>query len=144
MNSPANVKQLVRKVLMETSAVYALVGAHVMTAHPRTADGAIEMPCLIVDFTEGGTGGSQGGWQRLPFDLYAYSRESDAQADTVYHAAYQALQMALLRDSTLVGGATRAVSAAGYAEEARRPDMGYNEQVGAWYARGKWIARTAG
>lgn len=145
MNKIADIKQLVRKVLIETSAVTAKVSGNILTAHPRTAEGSsIPMPCVIVDFRQGGAGGYEGGHQVTPLDIYVYSRLSDGEADEVYHLVYTALQAARLYDGTLLAGGARAISAAGYIRETTRPDMGFNQGVQGWYARGQWMAYTAG
>jgi len=144
-NNQAHVKQLVRKLLMDASGVTTLLGSGgaVFTDHPRTPDNrSIQMPLLIVD-TQGGTGGYQGAIAATAFHLYAYSRVSQDEADTLYHAAYTALQAERLYDATQSNGSP-VISAAGYVRETGRPDSGYNADVDAWYARGAWLAMTAG
>lgn len=146
MNSTANAKQLVRKVLMDSAAVQAVLGAAgaVYAAHPQAPDSsAIVMPCLITDFV-GGAGGYQAGFQHLSFDLYAYSRTSQDEADAVYDAAYAALQAQRLVCATTKAAGGLVNPAAGMVREVQRPASGWNPDTDAWWARGKWVASTAG
>lgn len=143
-NNQGHVKQLIRNTLLNASGVSTLIASGaVFTDHPRNPDSAsVPMPCLIIDM-RGGAGGYQGAIQSLQFHLYAYSRTSQDEADAVYHAAYSALQAERLYDGTTSGG-SRVNTAAGVARETGRPDSGYNEEVGAWFARGLWVAMAAG
>ncbi len=144
MNSTARAKQLVRQVLLADTSLHALVGAAIYTEHPRAPDASsVAMPCVIVDFL-GGAGGYQGGLQHLSFDLYTYSRTSQDEADAAYDAAYTALHAQRLASTVTLAGGGAANSTSGVAREATRPDAGWNEQVGGWWCRGKWIASTAG
>lgn len=143
MNSLSDVKQLIRERLVANTTVDGLVRGRVHTAHPRFTDPqTIEMPCLIVDVING-RGQYSGGSQGFVFDLYAYDRTSDGDADALYKAAYEALNMERLFNATTANG-TRALSAAGYSYEVERPIVMYNSDVGAWFARGKWRGHTAG
>lgn len=146
MNSVAQVKQLVRQMLLDSTTVQALLGegGAVYGDHPQAPDKtAITMPCVILDF-QGGAGGYQGGLQHLNFDLYTYSRVSGDGADAVYDAVYAALHaQRLVSTVTKVGGAL-ANPTAGVCREVQRPASGWNADVDAWWCRGKWIASTAG
>jgi hypothetical protein len=141
--SRTQVKQLVRQALLRDATVAASLGQAIHTEFPRTADyTSIPMPCAIIDVL-GGRGGYEGGHDVMVCEIYVYSRESQEQADTIYDQVYAALQAVRLYDGTASNG-SRVITAAGYARETRRPDSGYNAEVGAWYARGQWTTHTAG
>ncbi len=101
------------------------------------------MPCLITDFS-GGHGGYQGGFQHLPFDLYAYSRVSQDEADALYDAAYRAMQAQRLVNTTTKAAGGLVNATAGSVRETQRPESGWNQAVLGWWARGRWLASTAG
>ena len=146
MNSVADVKQLVRKVLVDNTTVQALLGegGAVYGDHPQAPDKtSIAMPCVILDF-QGGAGGYQGGFQHLPFDLYIYSRVSGDEADAVYDAVYEALHAQRLVSTVTKTGGALANPTAGSVREVQRPTSGWNNEVDAWWSRGRWIASTAG
>lgn len=146
MNSIAEVKQLVRKVLLDSTAVQAVLGgtAAVYTDHPQAVDkNAITMPCVILDFN-GGRGGYQGGFQHSRFHLYTYSRISQDESDTVYDAVYAALHAQRLVSTVTKTGGALANDTAGVVRETIRPDSGWNKDVDAWFQRGSWVASTAG
>lgn len=143
MNSLSDVKQLLREKLVANATVDGLIRGRVHTAHPRYTDPQqIEMPLLIVDVING-RGQYGGGSQGFVLDLYAYDRTSDGDADALYKAAYEALNMERLYNATTTNGA-RVLTAAGYVYEIERPVVRYNQDVGAWFARGKWRGYTAG
>ena len=138
MNDIPKVKQLLRKLLLETPSVQALVQGNVMGAHPQAPDAtSIPMPCVIFDL-QGGAGGYCGAIQALGCDVYAYSRTSQDEADTLYGLVYGALHAARLVDTT------GTITQAGGAREVARPVNGWNEACGAWFALGKWQVVTAG
>lgn len=132
-----NIAALLRGFLLAKASVTDKVGDNIVTAHNFDPSTALDYPRVIVDLTSG-TGRYQGGLQAWNVEIYAYSDESQDEADAVYDAVYLALQAERLYDE---GGT---ISAAGSAREVERPIPGYNEQTRAWFARGTWIVMAAG
>lgn len=135
INQKKDVKALLRQHLLADSSVTELVGSRIRTEHAQDPDTALTYPLVILDL-EFGTGGYQGGWQRWTVDIYCYSDESQAVADTLYDAVYLALQANRLFKP--------GISARGLAREVERPESGYNDEVRAWWVRGVWTVNTAG
>lgn len=131
-------KQVLRVVLLRDSSVQGLVadGVQVFTAHGRDADEATrKQPALILSF-RGGPG------KRLPapvqnrtVHLYAYSNVSQDQADELH-----VLATAVLTDTGAVSHPDRATNPSCPQQcvsvlETAGATGGWNDQVGAWYAR---------
>ena len=114
-----------------------MVGDNIVTSHDFDPSTPLTYPRVILDF-DSGSGRYQGGLQQWIVDIYAYSDESQDQADALYDVLYPALQAARLWDPS------GAISAAGYAREVERPESGYNNQTRSWFARGSWLLMAAG
>lgn len=141
-NSSLDVKHLIRRALLDDATVIGLVDDRVRSSHMINPDVEISYPILIIEFLSG-FGRYQGTLQTISIDLYAYSEGGLTEAHQVYDAAYNALQAARLYNGT-EGNGSRIISAAGSMREIERPDEGYNDRLGAWWVRGKWLATTAG
>lgn len=133
----ASVLALVRQHLLAQTTVVEMVGANVRVGHAETPDSPLSYPLVILDMASG-VAGYQGGLQRWVMEAYAYSDESQAQADKLYDKLYLGLQAERLWDPS------GAISTAGYAREVERPESGYNEQTRSWFCRGGWVVMVAG
>lgn len=135
-NSLTNIVQVLRSLLISDSVVSGFVGDNIHTAHIYDADaGTVPMPCLILEL-ESGFGMYNRTVQFQDYDLYAYSKISQAEAMQVYNAAYDALQACRL---SLDG-----VSTKGLITERSRPVSGYNDRLMSWWVRGSWHVAAAG
>jgi len=141
--SVSDVKQLVRNVLIRESSITSLVGDRIRTAHIVDPDRTPTSPFLVIERPRLGRSGYEGGFQRIPLDVYVYSTESQAEADKIYDVVYQFLQAKRLVDTTTSGG-VRVITAAGYIRQVGSPSDGWNEQIRAWFTIGRWISMTAG
>ena len=136
MNSHSTAIQLVKQKLLETASVTNVVGANIFTSHFMDYDTAnVNMPCVIIEAT-GGEGNYGKATQRLTVDIYAYSKLSNSQAESLYDLVYEALQGANLANADVNQG--------GYIYEQYRPFGAMNEFVKAWFRRGTYIVHTAG
>ena len=124
----------IRRKLIGTSAVVALVKDRVHTAHFYDFDnGTIPMPCVIIELV-GGSSNYAGSNQSSTLYIYSYSRESSAEASAVYDALYLALNAQKVSGNTLNG----------YAHETARPISGYNPVARSYFYRGSYQVLTAG
>lgn len=131
-------KQVLRVVLMRSTTVQGLVadGVQVFTAHGRDADEATrKQPALILDFRGGPGKRLSAAIQNRTVHLYAYSNVSQDQADELH-----VLATAVLTDVGAVCHPDRATNPACPQQrvavlEAAGATSGWNDQVGAWYAR---------
>ena len=135
--SKRNVVALIRNHLLGLDTLTAEVEDRIRTTHTQDPDGQLTYPLLIID-AETGIAGYQGTYQRLTVRIYAYSDESQDQADALYDLAYLATQAVRLWDPSGV------IPTAGYMREVERPEPGFNDQTRAWFSRGTWIVNTAG
>lgn len=116
----------------------AAVAGRVYATAPLDADAAtLPRPCVVVDLL-GGDGDDTGTVQNLTLHLYAYSDAGQGQATALYEALRAELEGARLVDPA------GAITAAGYARESARPDIGHNDVMKSYYARGTWEAHVAG
>ena len=135
-NSSLNIVQILRSLLINDSTVAGLVGDTIYTAHIYDADdGTVPMPSIIVSL-ESGSSMYNRAVQFQNYEVYAYSKISQAQATSVYDAAYSALQSTRLN---LDG-----ISTKGRITESSRPVSGYNDRLKAWWVRGGWFVQAAG
>ena len=136
MNAHSEAIQLIKQKLFETSAVTDLVGINIFTSHFLDYDTAnVQMPCIIIEAT-GGYGNYAKATQRLTVDIYSYSKLSNAQAEQIYDALYEALQGVSLSHAD--------ITQSGYIYEQYRPFGAQNEFLKAWFRRGTYVVHTAG
>ena len=128
-------KLLVRSILLADTSVSALVGNRVWGAHFQDSDGkTVTYPMVIIDF-QSGTLGSNGVYEEVSMDLYAYGRKSSGFTLELYQACFEALQNANLRKD--------GIPVAGYCVESLRPLEGWNENVRAYFAQGQYKLRLS-
>ena len=122
---------------MASDDVQNLVGDNIFVQHRMDADaGDTDYPIIILESLIG-FGNYSGGHQRITYDIFVFSKVSQAEAQEVYDVMYEVLQAARLVDPE--GN----IKAAGYIREIERPDDLYNERTKAWGVRGKWVANAA-
>ncbi len=135
-NSTTNIPQALRSLLLSNTDVSGYVGDNIHTAHIYDADaGTTPMPCIILQL-ESGFGMYNRAVQFQSYEIYAYSKISQAQAMTVYNAVYDVLQAGRL----YVDG----ITTKGLITERSRPVSGYNDRLMAWWVRAGWHVAAAG
>ena len=135
-NSSLDIVQIIRKLLVEDSAVSGMVGSNVYTAHIYDADeGTTPMPSIIVTL-ESGFSMSNRAVQFQDYEIYCYSKISQGEAMSIYDKVYDVLQSSRV--------AVSGISAKGLATERIRPISGYNDRIKAWWVRAGWHVATAG
>lgn len=128
--------QILRRTLIDNLGVQNLIEGRVYTSHFIDYDSkTTTMPLVILD-PIGGQSNYSTQSQRLLFHLYAYSQDSSAEAGSVYHKSYIALNGQPLSSSTLSMG--------GYVYEMERPLTGFNKDVNGWFYRGTFVLNSAG
>ena len=128
--------QLVRRTIIDSLELQNLVSGRVYTSHFIDYDNkTTPMPLVIIEVSGGRANYSMQS-QRLIVNIYAYSEKSSAEAGTVYHKVYTALNAQPLSRGTL--------SIGGYMYELERPLTGFNEDVRGWFYRGTFVLHTAG
>lgn len=136
MSSESTVaKQLVRAVLLADDTLRTRVQG-VVAGHLRSTEAAtlLQTKPLIILETTGGFARYHAALQDVTIELYAYSKASSDEALDVYDAAFQLLQEACCQAAN--------VPMQGIMRELERPLDGWNEQVGAWFARGRWTLKA--
>lgn len=131
-------KQVMRVVLLKDTDVQGLVadGVQVFTAHGRDADEATrKQPALILDFRGGPGKRLSAAIQNRTVHLYAYSNLSQDQADELHVLATK-----VLTDTGAVCHPDRLTNPACPQQrvavlEQAGATSGWNDQVGAWFAR---------
>jgi hypothetical protein len=137
-SSSGNIKQLLRDQLLSASAVTALVENRVFGDHQSDSDaGTVPMPLIIVRVDGGSIGYASDPWTAT-FELWAYSKQSGDEADSVYDAAFTALQgEQMTSTASITRGVARELPGG-------RPVGGFNDKLRAWYRRGRWVINGAG
>jgi hypothetical protein len=135
-NSVQDLLQIMRSQLLQDPVVMGLVGDTILMHHSMDADaGTVPMPSVILN-ADIGYSMYNGVVQMQDIEIYAYSKISTGEALRVYDAVYIVLQSSrLILDN---------VDARGWMRETTRPLTGYNDRIKAWYARGRWVASSAG
>ncbi len=132
MISIIDLQAAIRVELIKNTALTALVSDRIYTTHFYDFDnGTIEMPLVIVEL-EGGSANYAGKNQSVSFFVYAYSKESSAQASEVYDKISGALHLARLNNDQR-----------GFIQEVSRPISGYNPAARSYFIRGSYLALTA-
>lgn len=126
------IKQLVRGTLLANADVVAVVGEQVFASNLENAAAGTVLdkgPLITFEFLSGFARYAKS-VQNQTIELYGYSKVSGDQAMLAYDVAFEALQAECL---TLDGIVPKAL-----AREIQRPVEGRNENIGAWFARGRW------
>ena len=132
--SSSQFKQAIRQLLINDSAVYDAVSNRVFGNHLQTPDlKTVEFPLVIVEFYLGDTS-PVGGYQKVIFEVWCYTRAGSGEALELYDKCFNALQHNL--------ASVEGISAKGYCVEMNRPTEGFNEMPRAYFARGRWIGRA--
>lgn len=135
-NDITTTMQLLRRTLLASAEVQAIVSGRVYLEHfydYENANGI--MPMIILD-PRGGRGGYNKAFQRLSVDVYCYDKESADVVQELYDLVYQAIQCVRFNHDS--------VTQAGYAYEVFRPLAGYNNFIKAYYRRGTFAVLSAG
>ena len=128
--------QILRRTLIDNLGIQNLVEGRVYTSHFIDYDSkTTPMPLIIID-PIGGQANYSTYSQRLLFHVYSYSQDSSAEAGSLYHKSYMALNGQPLSSSTLGMG--------GYVYEMERPQTGFNRDVNGWFYRGTFVLNSAG
>ena len=131
-------RQLVRAWLLADEAINARTVGAVYGAHLASPDAGTLLgsnPLLIAD-----VGGGQGRYGRefaqLQVEIYGYARSSPDAAAELYDLAYLRLHGARM---VLAG-----IDTSASAREVERPSTGRNEELAAYYARGRFVLSVVG
>lgn len=128
--STREAKKLIRAFLLSKSEIVALVddrvfGGHVMDSDVPTA----QFPLAVFDFLSG-----RASWdtavQAQTMEIYGYSKRSADEASQIYDAIFDAIQHERL--------AVSGISVRALTREVQRPVDGWNQNVRAWFCRGRW------
>lgn len=133
--------EMIRRALIDTAAVSALVADRVLGAYPEQVDlGEAAFPTVAL-VGRGGDLRRFGRMESVSFDLVAYSQESPSAAAEVYDACANALQVERITFAdTGANGSERAA----VCEEAARPGSMWDGNLRAWAQSGRWTARVIG
>lgn len=129
-------RQLVRSVLLADAPLRALVNGKVFTTHVSNTEAATilqESPLVVID-VRGGFTRFFGQLEDTSFELWTYSKASSDEAQDVYDKAFSLLQMVQLQATD--------VDLVGTAREIARAEDGFNDELRAWYARGRWTMKA--
>lgn len=129
-------KQLIRMSLLADATLRGRVAGKVLAGHVRSAEAAtmLQDSPLIVFELSSGFARYFSALQDVVFELMAYSKASSDEALDVYDAAFALLQSACLNQAN--------IDMTGITREIERPSEGYNEDVGAWFVRGRWTFKA--
>ena len=132
--APIEVKQVIRRALVDNDALYSLVGDRVYSAHIEDPDcGTVGYPLVIMEQV----GGNMRYWGQLAdvvLNVSIYSRESIADAMTIYDAVQKVLQMERL---TVAGVPSIVVC-----RETARPREGWHEPTRSHFVQARWLAQV--
>lgn len=129
-------KQLVRAYLLEDAALRARVDGKVLSAHVESAEAQTMLqakPLIVVELLSGFSR-YFAALQDVTMEVYAYSKASQDEANDVYDAVYTRLQHECLMVAN--------IDMQGVAREIERPLEGWNDDIRAWYARGRWTLKA--
>lgn len=133
--------EMIRRALIDASAVSALVADRVLGAYPEQVDlGEAAFPTVAL-VGKGGRLLRFGRMESVSFDLVAYSRVSGSAAAELYDACSAALQAERITfaDTSANGGERAAVC-----EEVTRPGSGWDGSLRAWFQAGRWSGQVIG
>ena len=126
-------KQLIRAHLMADPGVKALVDARVYGVHLEDADAGTVLqsgPLVVYELLSGNLRW-HGAVAIQTVEVYGYSKRTADEASAVYDSVADSLQSECLK----IPG----ISVTAVAREVQRPVDGYNSQLRAWFARGRWL-----
>lgn len=128
----AALKQLIREHLLANAAVVALVGTNVFGVHMEDADAGTVLKGSPMVVFEGLSGNLRwhGALATQTLEIYGYSKRNSIEASKVYDAVADAMQHECMK---ITGIPVTAV-----ARETQRPLDGYNNNLNAWFVRGRW------
>lgn len=132
------VKQVLRANLLADADVVEIAAERVFGAHGRdTEDATRSQPALIMEFVGGTSPGAASPVHGRAMHLYGYSNTSADVAIDLYQRAAKVLRR---RGLSHPKAATdpECPQACVYGIEVATPVEGYNDTVGAWFARGTW------
>lgn len=133
--------EMIRRALIDTAAVSALVADRVLGAYPEQVDlGEAAFPTVAL-VGRGGDLRRFGRMESVSFDLVAYSQESPSAAAEVYDACSAALQIERI---TFADTTANDSERAAVCEEAARPGSMWDGNLRAWAQSGRWTARVIG
>ena len=128
--STREAKKLIRAFLLTRPEIVALVDDRVFGAHVMDSDAeTTTFPLVVFEFLSG-----RASWdtavQAQTLEIYGYSKRSADEASEIYDAVFDAIQHERLDvDGITVRALTR---------EVQRPVDGWNQNVRAWFCRGRW------
>ncbi len=130
-------RQVLRAHLMADAAVKAIVDDRVHGSHLSDSDvKSVQFPLLVFEFLSG-FARWHSAVQSQSMELYGYSKKSLDEAAQAYDAAFNSLQ----HSRVSLAGVT---DVAGIPRETQRPVDGWNDKVGGWFVRGRWIVTATG
>lgn len=133
--------EMIRRALLDTAAVSALVADRVLGAYPEQVDAGQATYPMVALVQKGGDLRRYARVEDVSFDLVAFSGESPSAAAEVYDACATALQVERITfaDASANGGERAAV-----AEEAGRPGAMWDGGLRKWAQAGRWRVRVIG
>ena len=139
-NSSVEAIQLIRRKILANTTITQKISGRIYLSHFLDPDNStLEMPLVIIE-DMGGLGNYGMGVQKLKIHVYTYSKNSSAEAASIYSLVYQNLHAQRLVDN--VSGTS--VTAKGMVYESERPYGGFNESVKAWFKRASYVIHTSG
>jgi hypothetical protein len=134
-----DLRQLIRLHLTTDATVKALVDARVFGRSLQDAEAGTvlaEGPLVIFEFLSGDAL-SSGQVAHQTLEVYGYSKRSLDEAAKVYDAVFESLQMSRLANTS--------IDMCGLAREVQRPVDGFNQDLTAWFVKGRWnVSATSG
>jgi hypothetical protein len=134
--SVASTKQLLRAWLLADATLSAAVGGRVFGAHLMSSDAQTVLqagPVVVFEFVAG-VAPYVREIEQVGVEVYVYSKGSADEVAQIYDIVYLRLQAERIK---VVG-----IGPCGTARESERPTDGWNEDVGAWFCRARWLLRA--
>jgi hypothetical protein len=131
--SLAETKQLIRAWILADASLNAAVAGNVYGAHLASPDAGTVLdgaPLIVFEFVAG-SGRYFREFETPGLELYVYSKGSADEAARIYDLLY----VRLAAERIQVSG----IGPCGTARESERPTDGFNEQLGAWFVRARWL-----
>lgn len=133
--------EMVRRTLLDTTAVSALVSDRVLAAYPEQVDAGQATYPLVALVQRGGNLRRFSRMETVSFDLLAYSNESSGAASEIYDACLTALQVERI---TFADATANGNQRAGVCQEAARPNAGFDQGLRKWVQSGRWNIQIIG
>ena len=130
-------RQVLRAHLIADTDVKALADTRIFGSHLSDADvQTVLYPLVVIQFLSGFARWHRG-VQSQSFELYAYSKADQDEASELYDTVFNSYQQSRVELAGIP-------NVCGICRETQRPVDGWNDKIGAWFARGRWVVNATG